>query len=69
MSTLTCNTCTETAEDVKTAIAHVTISPSHTMTGPAAIEGATVTISVSDDEDEDEGFYDDWDDDWDEDEE
>lgn len=59
MSTLTCNTCTETAEGVKPAIAHVTINPGHTMTGPAAVEGATVTISIVDPDDDDDYYWDD----------
>ena len=59
MSALTCDTCPETADGVKPAIAHVTANPAHKMTGPAAVEGATVTISIVDPEDEDDGFYDD----------
>ena len=53
MTTLTCDSCDETADGVKPAMEHITANPDHTMNGAVDDEGTTVTVSAADDEDDD----------------
>lgn len=50
MSTLTCDSCTLTTENVQAAVAHVAANPDHTLTATIDDEGTTVTIGAADDD-------------------
>lgn len=54
MTTLTCDSCPETTENVGMAVGHITDNPGHTMTGADALEGTTITVSAADDDTDDD---------------
>jgi hypothetical protein len=62
VTTLICDSCPETAEDVQPAMDHVRANFGHKMTGAVDDEGTTVTVSIDDDLEDDEwyGPEDDW---------